>query len=426
MRQGLPRSAIAALALAFLPGAALAQDMSAPSDVTRYVLDSALLMAGGFAGLVALAGLALRDVGLARTQNAPQVCLRTIGSLGVAAIAFWVAGYHLLFSIEAGGFLGPFQSWAPLDDDPASAGRASGAHWFFHMSLAALGAVIVSSAISERVRLWPFLFFAAVWAGLIYPVAASWVWGDGYFADQWSFRDYGGAAAIHLSAGAAALAAILVIGPRSGRFGHGVSRPQVSTALPLSAFGSMLTAVALLIVIIALGGAMSSVEAAVTAGTILSNAMIAGGGGAIAAMFLTQTVYKRTGLVSAMTGIVAGIISISADPVSPALWQAAMIGAVGGVIVTVTPPFLDGLKLDDAGFVIPAHCFCGAWGAIIAFWMTERIWLPGQLLGTGAIALFSFVMSLLIWTALKYTIGVRTAPLEDPQHASHPERSAIR
>ncbi|GJL90663.1 hypothetical protein [Hyphococcus sp.] len=409
-----------------LPGAAFAQDMSAPADVTRYILDSTLLMAGGFAGLVAIAGLALRDVGLARTQNAPHVCLRMIGALGISAFAFWAVGYHLLFSVEHGGFLGPFQSWAPLDDDPSNAGRSSGAHWFFHMSLAALGAVIVSSAVSERVRLWPFLFFTAIWSGLIYPIAASWVWGGGYFADEWSFRDYGGAAAIHLSAGAAALAAILVIGPRSGRFGHGVSRPQVSTALPLSAFGSMLSAVALLIIIIALGGAMSSVEAAVTAGAILANAMIAAAGGAIAAMFLTQTVYKRTGLVSAMTGIIAGIISIAADPVSPALWQAAMIGAVGGVIVTVTPPFLDGLRLDDAGFVIPGHCFCGAWGAIIAFWMTERIWLPGQLLGTGAIAAFSFVMSLLIWTALKYTIGVRTAPLEDPHHAGHSERTGIR
>ncbi len=412
------RAAIAGVMTACLtaPAAAFAQDMSAPSDVTRYVLDSSLLIAAGLAGLIAIAGLALRDVGLARTQNAPQVCLRVIGALSISVIAFWAAGYHLLFSIEEGGFLGPFQSWALLDEDPASVGHSSGAHWFFHMALAALGAVIVSSAVSERVRLWPFLFFSAIWAGLIYPIGASWVWGGGYFADQWSFRDLGGAAAIHLSAGAAALAAILVIGPRSGRFGHGVSRPQVSTALPLSAIGSLLLAVALLIVIIGLAGPMSSVEGAIKAGSILANAMIAAAGGALAAMILTQTVYQRTGLVSAMTGIIAGIVSIAADPVSPALWQAAMIGAIGGVIVTVTPPFLDRLRLDDAGFIIPAHCFCGAWGAIIAFWMTERIWLPGQLLGTGAIAAFSFVMSLLIWTALKYTIGVRTAPLEDPHH----------
>ena len=420
---------ICALLAAFIvlaPAVANAQDMSASSDVTRYVLDSVLLISAGLAGLIVIAGLTLRDVGLARTQNAPQVCLRTIAALSVSVFAFWAVGYHLLFGVEEGGFLGPLESWSLLDDDPASMGRASGAHWFFHLTLAALGAVIVSSAISERVRLWPFLFFAAMWSGLIYPVGASWVWGGGYFADEWSFRDLGGAAAVHLSAGMAALAAVIVIGPRPGRFGQGVSRPQVSTALPLSFFGSLLMSVGLLIVLIGLAGPISSVEAAVTAGAIFSNAIIAAAGGALAAMILTQTVYKRTGLVTAMTGAIAGIVSIAADPVSPALWQATMIGAIGGVIVTVTPPFLDRLRIDDAGFVIPTHCFCGGWGAIIAFWMTERIWLPGQLLGTGAIAAFSFVMSLLIWTALKFTIGVRTAPLEDPHQTQPSARAGIR
>ena len=391
---------------------AFAQEMSAASDVTRYVIDTSLLIACGLAGLVAIAGFALRDIGLSRTQNAPQVCLRTIGALAISIFAFWVVGYNLLFSIEPGGFLGPFKPWSPLDEDPGAAGRASGAHWFFHAVLASLGAVIVSSAVSERVRLWPFLFFAAIWAGLIYPIAASWVWGGGYFAEEWSFRDYGGAAAIHLSGGAAALAAVIVAGPRPGRFGQGATRPQMSTALPLSAFGLMLSAAALIVMMLGIGGSLSSVEAAVTAGTLAANALVASAGGALAAMILTQTVYKRTGLVSAMTGAVAGVVSLAADPVSPALWQAAMIGAIGGVIITVTPPFLDRFRLDDAGFVIPAHGFCGAWGTLVAFWMTERIWLPGQLLGGFAVAGFSFLMSLLIWTALKYTIGVRSAALE--------------
>lgn len=405
-----------------MAGPAAAQDMSPASDVTRFVLDSGMLIIAGLAGLVAIAGLTLKDIGLARTQNAPQVCLRAVGALGVSVFAFWAVGYNLLFGIEEGGFLGPFQSWALADDNPADAGYASGAHWFFHMTLAALGAVIVSSAISERVRLWPFLFFTALWAGLIYPIGASWVWGGGYFADEWSFKDAGGAAAVHMSAGTAALAAIIVIGPRSGRFGHGITRPQVSTALPLSAFGSVLAVASLLLIVIGLLGPVSSVEAMITAGAVTANGLAAAAAGALAAMFLTQTVYKRTGLVSAMTGAVAGVVSIAADPVSPLMWQAAMIGGIGGVIVTVTPPFLDRLHLDDAGFVISAHCFCGAWGAIVAFWMTERIWLPGQLLGTGAIAGFSFLMSLLIWTALKYTIGVRSTPLE----SMHPGESGNR
>ena len=413
----LMRAAIFALiAMAAFP--AFAQDMAPASDTTRFLFDTGLLIAGGVAGLVAIAGLALRDVGLARTQNAPQVSLRTIGALGVCVFAFWLVGYNLIFTVETGGFLGDFQSWAPDDADADASGRASGAHWFFHATLAALGAGVVSSAISERVRLWPFLFFVAAWAALIYPIVAGWAWGNGYFAAEWSYRDAAGAGVVHLSAGAAALAAVNVIGPRNGRYGHGPSRPPVSTALPLSAFGIALCAAALFIVILALAGSFSTSEAAISAGRIAANSLIAVAGGSLAAMILTQTVYKRTGLVSAMIGAVAALVSISVDPLSPALWQAAMIGAIGGVIVTVTPPFLDRLRIDDAGFSIPAHLLCGLWGAVIAFWANENARLTGQVVGAAAIAGFSYLMSYLIWTALRFTIGVRNAPLEETPSAA--------
>lgn len=396
------------------PSAVLAQDMSPPSDVTSYLLDTGLMIAAGVAGLIALAGFALRDVGLARTQNAPAVCLRTIGLLAVAAFMFWMTGFHLLYDVEPGGFLGEFKNWSLNDLDPAASGRASGAFWLSQMIIAALGAAIVSSSVSERVRLWPFLFFAAVWAGLIYPIVASWVWGGGYFGAEWNFRDLGGAGVLHASAGAAALAAVMVIGPRQGRYTHGPARQAPSTALPLSSFGVTLAIAGLLIVIAGLQGSYSSVEAAAAIGVICVNVLLAVAGGSLAAMFLTQTVYKRTGLVSAMTGSIAGLVSISADPLSASMWQAAMIGAVGGVIVTVTPPFLDRFRIDDAGFSIPAHCFCGVWGCFISFWPSAESRLSGQVVGIVAIVGFSFFMSVLIWVALKYTVGVRSVPVEEP------------
>ncbi len=404
----------ATLLAAAAPSIVHAQDMSAPSDMTRYLLDTGLLVAAGVAGLLALAGFALRDVGLARTQNAPAVCLRTIGILAVAAFMFWLTGYHLLYDVEPGGFLGEFKNWSLNDLDPSVAGRASGAVWFSQMVIAALGAAIVSAAVSERVRLWPFLFFAAVWSGLIYPIVASWVWGGGYFSAEWNFYDLGGAGVMHASAGAAALAAVMVIGPRQGRYAHGPARQAPSTALPLSSFGVALSIPALMIVVAGLNGSFSSVEAAASVGVICVNILLAVAGGSLAAMFLTQTVYKRTGLVSAMTGSIAGLVSIAADPLSATIWQAAMIGAVGGVIVTITPPFLDRFRIDDAGFAIPAHCFCGVWGCFIAFWPSETSRLSGQVVGIVAIVAFSFLMSLLIWVALKYTVGVRSAPVEEP------------
>jgi len=404
------------LAAALAPAAARAQDLTGASDVTRYLLDTALLIAGGLGGLLTVVALAMRDIGLARSQNTPAVCLRTIGALSVSIFAFWLVGYHLLFGVEPGGFLGPFQSWTPLADDPAAEHRAAGAHWFFHATLAALGAAIISASLSERVRLWPFLFFTAAWAGLIYPICASWAWGGGYCAAEWSFRDLGGAGVLHAAAGAAALAAIIVVGPRSGRYANGPGRPPVSTALPLSAFGVGLALAGLLMILAGLSGSFSSIEDGVSIGVTFANAMIAIAGGSLAAMILTQTVYKRAGLVSAMTGAIGGLVSISGDPVTPLLWQAAMIGAIGGVIVTVAPPFLDRMRFDDAGFSIPAHFLCGLWGVVIAFWPTVEIWLPGQLIGAAAVVGFSFTMSLLFWVALKYTVGVRAAPIDDQFH----------
>ena len=178
---------------AALGGSAVAQDITPAGDAVRYILDSAILFLGGVGALIALAGLCMREAGLARPQHTPSVCLRVLAGFGVAALAFWLVGYNLIYSIEEAGLLGAFRPWAPSDDDPLTAGRASAAAWFFQASLAALGVAAVSGAVSERARLWPFLVFSALLAGLIYPIAASWTRGQGYFAEVWGFYDFGGA-----------------------------------------------------------------------------------------------------------------------------------------------------------------------------------------------------------------------------------------
>ncbi|GJL93634.1 MAG: ammonium transporter [Hyphococcus sp.] len=400
-----------------LSSGAMAQDLDPASDTTRYLFDSALYMAAGLGALLFVFAYGLRDVGFARTQNAPAVCLRTIGLISVTAFAFWIIGYNLIHMIEKGGLLGPFEAWLPDDVDPLSLGYASGVHWFFQMGVAAMPAAIVASALSERIKLWPFLLFTACLAGLAHPIIAAWVWGGGYFADAWRVYDFGGAGPIHVAGGAAALAGAIVVGPRPGRYQTDAIRPAPTTALPLAAFAAGLVVISLLLVFGGLSGSFASVEAAVTLGAILTNSVLAVGGAVLAGIMLTQIVYKRAGLMTAINAAVAGLVAISADPASPALWQAAMIGAVGGVIVTVAPPFLDRFRIDDAGFVVPTHFLCGLWGLIIVPWSNPDAWFPGQLLGAAAIAAFSFVLSLLVWTALKYSIGVRQAPLEEPAMA---------
>ena len=406
----------AVVSVAALAAPAAAQDAAPASDTMRFVLDTALLFVAGVGVLIALTGLCMRDVGLARPQHMFSVCLRTLSGLGVSALAFWLVGYNLIYAIEDGGLLGEFRVWTLADNDPAATGRASGVFWFFQMGLAALAAVVVSGAVSERVRFWPYLVFTAALSGVIYPIAASWVRGVGYISQSWGFYDYGGGT-VHIAAGAAALAGAIVVGPRPGKYVGGKVRRAEKTALQFSALGAALFLIGWLLATAGMEGSLSSVEAAISISTAAVNSVVAVAGGVLTALVMTKVVYKRSGLVSVISGSIAALVSLAADPVSPAVWQAAMIGAVGGVIVTVTPPFLDRYRIDDAGFVAPAHLLCGIWGAAIVPWTNANAWLQGQFIGVAAIAGFTFFMSLLLWVALKYTAGVRLTPLDEPEPA---------
>ena len=231
-RQKMRRIMITMAVIAYAPiSPAAAQEITAASDHARFAIDSGLLLAGALAAIVILTGFCMRDVGLARARNAQAVCLRTISIFAIAAIAFWLIGYNLIYAIERDGLLGDLNIWAPQDDDPFARGHAAGLFWFFQMMLAAFAAAVISSVISERVRFWPFVFFIAVFCAVIYPIVASWVWGGGYLAASWRFYDYGGGGVIHITAGAAALAAAMIVGPRPGKYGDGTTRPAPATDL---------------------------------------------------------------------------------------------------------------------------------------------------------------------------------------------------
>ncbi len=410
---------IAAFSLTFgivALGSAAAQEVTPLDASNRYLIDSLLAVFAGLSAILFIVAYGLRDIGLARVQNAPAACLRMLASFAVTVFAFWLSGYMLAFSVEEAGFLGDFASWRADDVDPLTKGRASGATWFFQTGLAAMTAAIVASSVSERVRLWAFLIFVGFLAGMIYPIAISWVWGGGYFAADWAYKD-GGGATVHIVAGAAALAAAFVVGPRPGRFNARSPWIAATTMLPLSVFGAGLAWIALIGVFAGLGETLSSVEDAVRFGGAIVNISVATAAAVLTALVLTQFVYDRPGLVTTMCAVVAGPVTIAGDPVSPDLWQAAMIGAVGGVIVSVTPPFLARFRIDDAGFVVPTHLFCGIWGAMIVAWVNPDARFINQALGALAIAAFAFGVSLMIWTALKYSpFGARQRapkPAED-------------
>ena len=399
--------------LLLVPQMAHAQGVAALDDASAYLLNTILMIVAGLCAVLFILAYGLRDIGLARAQNAPAVCLRMLAGFSVSILAFWLSGYGLAFSVEEAGFLGEHAIWALNDDDPIEKGRASGVIWFFHTGLAAMAAAIVAASVSERVRLWAFLIFIAFLGGLIYPVAISWVWGGGYLAEIWRYGDFGGAS-LHIIAGAAGLAAAIVVGPRPGRFDAKSPWIAATTMMPLSVFAAGIGWIGLQGVFAGIAGELSSVEDGVRLGISIANISIATAAAVLTALTITQFVYDRPGLVTTMCAIIAGPVALAGDPVSPALWQAAMIGAVGGVIVSVLPPFLARFRIDDAGFVVPTHLLCGLWGAIIAAWTNPELHLLGQVVGSVAVGVFAFALSLFVWTALKYSAFGARQKLQRP------------
>ena len=381
---------------------ATAQSMAPESIATRYILDSGMLVLGGITALILTIAFAFRDAGLSRDSSAIEPALRLSGILAAGGIMFWATGYHLIFSVEPGGLLGEFAPYRANDADPISTGYASAAHWLYYFGLATISTAIVSSAIAERTRLAVFVIFAGAFIGLIFPIALSWVYAGGFLISEWRFHD-AGTASVHIIGGAAALAAVIIIGPRDG---GATAFHNTSSALPVAAFSTAIMLMSLFVVTAAAQPA-SSIDAAINISNAVVNQLLAACAGAAFALFLTRLVYKRTGLIFSLAGAVGGAVALSADPIQPASWQALMIGAMSGVIVTVLSPFLRRFQIDDAGVVIAAHFFCGIWGVLIAPWHSPEVSFLGQAMGAAMLTSFAFFMSLCLWTALRFSIGVR-------------------
>lgn len=395
-------------ALAFLtPTLASAQEAAPASETSVFVFNTLFLLAAGIFALVIVAGFTMIEAGLVRSKNAAAISLQNLVAYALAAAMFWLTGYNLWHGVEPGGFLGDFAMWSPRDLDPVAVGAASASRFFFETGYVAIAAAIVAGALAERLRLSALVVFTGFLAGLILPVAASWSWGKGYLAADWKFYDYAGATVVHAVGGAAALAGALVIGPRRGKYHGRRVTPLPGSNLPLAALGALLVWIGLLVFAAAGEGGVASVGDALAVSSAMVKVNIGAAGGVLAAMVMTSLIYKRIDLTIVLNGAVGGLVSLSADPLSPALWQAALVGAMGGVIVTVGAPMLDRLKIDDVVGAIPAHLFCGVWGTLIIAWTNPEAALLGQIVGVLMICGFAFAMSALVWIALRFSIGAR-------------------
>ncbi len=399
---------------------AMAQEaaVAVPTD-SVFILNSLLFLIGGFLVFWMAAGFSMLEAGLVRSKNVTMQLTKNMGLFGFACIAYYLIGYNLMYPLGTWAVDGVLSGvWgvavmeavgvAAADADDYSY-AATGSDFFFQLMFCAATASIVSGALAERIKLWPFLIFTIVLTGVIYPLQASWKWGGG-FLDAMGFLDFAGSTVVHSVGGWAALAGALILGPRIGKYTKdGRTVPFMASNLPLATLGTFI----LWMGWFGFNGgsqlAMGSVGDVADISRIFANTNAAAAAGAIAALILTQVLYKKPDLTMILNGALAGLVAITAEPLTPTLGAATLIGAIGGVIVVFGVPFLDKLKIDDVVGAIPVHLMAGIWGTIAVVFTNGDASLGTQLYSILVVGVFTFVVSGALWFILKMTMGIRVS-----------------
>jgi Amt family ammonium transporter len=405
-------AALAGLALA---GPAAAQEAAGVAPETQYIFNTLSFLVHGFLVMWMAAGFAMLEAGLVRKRSVGTQLLKNVALYSLAGIMFYLVGYNLMYAGVDGGWFGSFAVWAPSDSTDYAAlvedgsAYASASDWFFQMVFVATAASIVSGVLAERIRVWPFLLFTAVLTGLFYPITGAWQWGGGWLSEL-GFSDFAGSTLVHSVGGWAALAGALLLGPRKGKYGPGGAvNPMLGSSLPLATIGTLI----LWLGWFGFNGgsqlAMGSGADAAAIATIYVNTNLAAAGGVLAAMILCEILYKKIDLTFVLNGAIAGLVSITAEPLMPSPGLAVLIGAVGGAIVVLAVPLLDRLRIDDVVGAIPAHLLAGIWGTIAVPLSNGDTGFATQAAGILAIGAFTFLASLLVWAAIKATVGLRIA-----------------
>ena len=396
----------------------------APGVETAFILNSLLFLIAGFLVMFMAAGFAMLEAGLVRSKNVTMQLTKNISLFALAAIFYYLIGYNLMYPLgnwsigsdETGGYLGAFGVaileavgvGADAADDISYA--STGSDFFFQLMFCATTASIVSGALAERIKLWPFLVFIVILTGLIYPIQASWKWGGGFLDSQWGFLDFAGSTVVHSVGGWAALAGALILGPRIGKYAkNGAVNPIPGSNLSLATLGTF---------ILWLGWFGFNGGSQLAAGTvsdiadvsrIFANTNAGAAGGAVAALIMTQLLYKKVDLTMVLNGALAGLVSITAEPLTPSLGAATLIGGVGGVIVVLAVPMLDRMKIDDVVGAIPVHLCAGIWGTLAVLLTNSDATVAGQVVPILIVGAFVFITSAVVWLILKATVGIRVS-----------------
>ena len=415
-RAAVAGTALAGLGLLVAPIAAVAQ-----TTETAFVLNTFSFLIWGALVMWMCAGFTMLESGSVRSKNASVICLKNIGLYSVAGLAYYVLGYNLMY-VEVGGWIGSFEFlYGPSEAEEALlAGDAAAtaevldngysvmSDWFFQMVFVATTASIVSGALAERVKLWSFFAFIAILTMAIYPVVGAWTWGGGWLAEM-GFTDFAGSTIVHSTGGWAALAGILVVGPRWGKFrADGSVKATPPCNIPTVTLGVFILWMGWFAFnggsVLALGDATS----AVTMSNVIVDTNLAAAAGVLAALAVSRPILGRIDLFAGLNGAIAGLVSITAGPDVIGSGEAIFVGAVGAVLCTAGLRLLESMRLDDVVGAVPAHLFAGIWGTLAVAIFGGAAFLP-QLAGVLAVGVFVFSVSWVVWTVLDKTIGVRVS-----------------
>jgi ammonium transporter, Amt family len=416
-------AAMSAASMMFMEPA-LAQDAAKPVETMsaaeiKYIFNTFSFLVCGFLVMWMAAGFAMLEAGLVRTKNVAMQLTKNIALYAIAGLMFWAVGYNLMYDGVDGGFLGSFLPKAIPDPSKDVGDYSVASDWFFQMVFCATTASIVSGTVAERIKLWPFLIFVVVLTGFIYPIAGSWKWGAGWLASgadtSWikdfagaEFQDFAGSTLVHSVGGWAALTGAIFVGARTGKYmSNGMVHPIPGSNMSLAALGTFI----LWLGWFGFNGgsqlALGSYADASSISRIFANTNLAAAAGVVVALLLNQLIYGKVDLTMVLNGALAGLVAITAEPLTPDPMWAIIIGGVGGLIVVFVVPILDKLKIDDVVGAIPVHLIAGIWGTLAVPLTNDGATFLAQAVGIGAYAAFAIVASSIVWIVLKYSIGLR-------------------
>ncbi|HEX9802556.1 MAG TPA: ammonium transporter [Gammaproteobacteria bacterium] len=393
--------------------------MEAITEV-KYALDTFYFLVSGALVMWMAAGFSMLEAGLVRAKNTAEILTKNIALYAIASVMYMLVGYNIMYGDGVSSVI-PGLSFLlgaenTVEEVLASNGEiyySNMSDFFFQVVFVATAMSIVSGAVAERMKLWAFLAFAVVMTGFIYPVQGFWKWGGG-FLDGLGFLDFAGSGVVHMTGAAAALAGVLLLGARKGKYGKDGEINAIPGAnLPLATLGTFI----LWLGWFGFNGGselvLSNIEEANAVAMVFVNTNMAAAGGVVAALITARLLFGKADLTMALNGALAGLVAITAEPLTPSALAATLIGGVGGILVVFSIVTLDKLKIDDPVGAISVHGVVGIWGLLAVVFTNSDASLSAQLIGIATIFAWVFGASFVVWMVIKAVMGLRVSEEEE-------------